>query len=118
MDKSTQAFKKLNKGYKQQNQQIHSKIQSSLQQSVKGTLNKGAAKLRKSTVSRVQNFYQDNLDRSMDDMFQRLSVKMTRLQEESFEQKKKDVNTVRDQVQVCINEELTPLITQAVDSCL
>lgn len=71
-DKSTQAFKKLNKGFKQQTQQINQKVQNQLSSQLRSQLTKSTTKLRKSTVSKVQNYYDDQMDQSIASMFSRI----------------------------------------------
>jgi len=52
-EKSTQAYKKLNKAFKQQTQQLPGKVKTQLGASVKAALTQSSVKLRKGTVSKA-----------------------------------------------------------------
>ena len=115
VDKSTQAFKKLNKGFKQQTQQINQKVQSQLSSQLRSQLTKSTTKLRKNTVSKVQNYYDEQLDQTMTSMFSRLQTNMIKKQEEQLKQKKNQIECVKEAVRECLVNEFRPVVVSAVE---
>jgi hypothetical protein len=118
VDKSTQAFKKLNKGFKQQSQQLHSKVQSQLGQSVKFALSESTVKLRVATADKVQSYHQECLDQSMAEMRARLQLKIHGWKEEKESTQKRKIDLIEESVSGSFQKELGEVITKTFDRVL
>jgi len=120
VEKSTQAFKKLNnkKGFKQQSQQLPTKVQAQLGLSLKTALTESSEKLGKGTVEKAQDYYGETLSQSLAGMRARLQAKVGAQHDEQLHRRKRHVDTVTESTRRCMQGELAPVVCRTLEGCL
>lgn len=117
-EKSTQGFKKLNKAIKQQHPQLQTKVKSQLSANLKAALTQSSVKLRKATVSKAQDFFNNTIENNIGSMEDRLKAKILQMQEKKNQGQEKQHDMIEQQVRTCIREELAPVLVETIEGSL